>query len=189
MSGLSFSRSIGGWEAEDTVQDSPSEKLWCMLQAVLHGVMEEDDVRSLYLWLERLAKNPHTEDEAKSIVAGEHTSHNYTIYMTCADSNILDQSMVGDNLEEHAHACAGTLPPVQRAVLNLLPSLAPTEVPQLWPDLIQLHLNLLQPQHLPSQASLAAGPAETDAHANVNRHALTALSMEKTVEMLAALYR
>ena len=42
-----------------------------MLQAVLHGVMEEDDVRSLYLWLERLAKNPHTEDEAKSIVAGE----------------------------------------------------------------------------------------------------------------------
>lgn len=40
------------------------------LQGVLHGVMEEEDVRTLYLWLERLAKNPHTEDEARSIVAG-----------------------------------------------------------------------------------------------------------------------
>ena len=74
-------------------------------------------------------------------------------------------------------------------MLNLLPNLAPTEVPQLWPDLIQLHLNLLQPQHLPSQAALAAEASEGDAHGNVNRHALTALSMEKTVEILAALYR
>lgn len=86
-------------------------------------------------------------------------------------------------------ACTGTLPPVQRAVLTLLPNLAPTELPQLWPDLIQLHLNLLQPQHLPSQASLSAESSEGHAHANVNRHALTALSMEKTAEMLAALYR
>ena len=45
--------------------------LWHM-QSVLHGVMEEDDVRALYLWLERLARNPHTEDEARSIVAGVH---------------------------------------------------------------------------------------------------------------------
>lgn len=43
------------------------------MQSVLHGVMEEDDVRALYLWLERLARNPHTEDEARSIVAGVHT--------------------------------------------------------------------------------------------------------------------
>ena len=78
---------------------------------------------------------------------------------------------------------------MQRAVLNLLPNLAPTEVPQLWPDLIQLHLNLLQPQQLPTQASLAAEASGVEAHANVNRHALTALSIEKTVEMLAALYR
>lgn len=83
----------------------------------------------------------------------------------------------------------GTLPPVQRAVLTLLPNLAPAELPQLWPDLIQLHINLLQPQQLPSQASLAAGAVESHAHANVNKHALTALSMEKTAEMLAALYR
>lgn len=89
----------------------------------------------------------------------------------------------------HCGACTGTLPPVQRAVLTLLPNLAPTELPQLWPDLIQLHLNLLQPQHLPSQASLSAESSEGHAHANVNRHALTALSMEKTAEMLAALYR
>lgn len=71
-------------------------------------------------------------------------------------------------------------------MLNLLPNLAPTEVPQLWPDLIQLHLNLVQPRHLPLQA---ADSSQGEAHANVNRHALTALSMEKTVEMLAALYR
>ena len=45
----------------------------CHMQSVLHGVMEEDDVRALYLWLERLARNPHTEDEARSIVAGVHT--------------------------------------------------------------------------------------------------------------------
>jgi hypothetical protein len=83
----------------------------------------------------------------------------------------------------------GTLPPVQRAVLTLLPNLAPTELPQLWPDLIQLHINLLQPQQLPSRTSLAAGAAESHAHTNVNKHALTALSMEKTAEMLAALYR
>ena len=42
------------------------------MQSVLHGVMEEDDVRALYVWLERLARNPHTEDEARSIVAGVH---------------------------------------------------------------------------------------------------------------------
>ncbi len=85
--------------------------------------------------------------------------------------------------------CLGTLPPVQRAVLTLLPSLAPSELPQLWPDLIQLHLNLLQPQQLPPQGMVAPGVAEGQVHANVNKHALTALSMEKTVEMLAALYR
>lgn len=45
------------------------------VQGVLHGVMEEDDVRALYLWLERLAKNPHTDDEAKSIVAGAQALH------------------------------------------------------------------------------------------------------------------
>lgn len=71
-------------------------------------------------------------------------------------------------------------------MLNLLPNLAPTELPQLWPDLIQLHINLLQPQQLLLQASQ---DAEGHAHANVNKHALTALSMEKTAEMLAALYR
>ena len=48
------------------------QHICCMAQAVLHGVMDEEDVRSLYLWLERLAKNPHTENEAKSIVAGKH---------------------------------------------------------------------------------------------------------------------
>ena len=85
--------------------------------------------------------------------------------------------------------CPGTLPPVQRAVLTLLPSLVPSELPQLWPDLIQLHLNLLQPQQLPPQGMLAPGAPEGHVHANVNKHALTALSMEKTAEMLAALYR
>ena len=74
-------------------------------------------------------------------------------------------------------------------MLTLLPSLAPSELPQLWPDLIQLHLNLLQPQQLPLQGQLSAGAAEGHTHANANKHALTALSMEKTAEMLAALYR
>lgn len=52
------------------------------MQAVLHGVMEENDVRALYVWLERLAKNPHTEDEAKSIVAGKRPSDRACL--TCA---------------------------------------------------------------------------------------------------------
>ena len=60
----------GGWKSmEKAVLRSG---LWHM-QSVLHGVMEEEDVRALYLWLERLARNPHTEDEARSIVAGVYT--------------------------------------------------------------------------------------------------------------------
>ena len=40
---------------------------------------------------------------------------------------------------------------MQKAVLTLLPSLAPAELPQLWPDLIQLLLNLLRPHQLEAQ--------------------------------------
>ena len=93
--------------------------------------------------------------------------------------------------------CAGTLPPVQKAVFSLLPTLAPAELPQLWPDLLQLLLNLLRPHQLLAQASSV--PAQEPAAAvqqspgakssNVNRHALSALSMETAVDILAQLYR
>lgn len=44
---------------------------------------------------------------------------------------------------------------MQKAVFSLLPSLAPAELPQLWPDLIQLLLNLLRPHQLEAQGSAA----------------------------------
>lgn len=85
--------------------------------------------------------------------------------------------------------CAGTLPPVQKAVFTLLTGLAPLEQPQLWPDLIDLLLSLLKPHQLQPSDSAASNAAAADGGANVNKHALTALSMEKVVEILAQLYR
>jgi hypothetical protein len=103
-------------------------------------------------------------------------------------------------------ARAGMLPPVQKAVFSLLPSLAPAELPQLWPDLLQLLLNLLRPRQLllsQSQAAAASSPAHdapqqqqqqqqlsaASKASNVNRHALSALSMETAVDILSQLYR
>lgn len=41
------------------------------LQGTLHTVMEEGDVTDMYTWLERLAKNPYTDDELRPVVPGE----------------------------------------------------------------------------------------------------------------------
>ena len=78
--------------------------------------------------------------------------------------------------------------------------LVPLPRSALWPDLIALLLHLLRPHQLEAQAE-GLGP-QADGEASdlpalmpgptsivVNRHALSALSMEKTVEILAALYR
>ncbi len=54
--------------------------------------------------------------------------------------------------------CAGTLPPVQKAVLCLLPTLAPADAPALWPDFLSTLLDLLRPELLPSE-----GPGPADA--------------------------
>lgn len=71
--------------------------------------------------------------------------------------------------------------------------MAPVELPQLWPDLIDLLLNLLKPHQLqPDDSASDARPPDTaggTGSANVNKHALTALSMEKVVEILSQLYR
>jgi hypothetical protein len=71
--------------------------------------------------------------------------------------------------------------------------MAPVELPQLWPDLIDLLLNLLKPHQLqPDDSALDARPPDAaggTGSANVNKHALTALSMEKVVEILSQLYR
>lgn len=53
---------------------------------------------------------------------------------------------------------AGTLPPVQKAVLGLLPTLAPADAPALWPDFLGTLLDLLRPELL-----TAAGGASPDA--------------------------
>lgn len=93
-------------------------------------------------------------------------------------------------------SCAGTLPPVQKAVFTLLPSLGPTQLPQLWPDLLQLLLNLLRPQALEALSSAVeqqqqhtVGAGSPPKSSNVNRHALSALSMEAAVDILSQLYR
>jgi hypothetical protein len=39
-------------------------------QATLNTVIEEDDVRQMYGWLKRLAKNPYADDEARPVVPG-----------------------------------------------------------------------------------------------------------------------
>lgn len=52
---------------------------------------------------------------------------------------------------------AGTLPPVQKAVLCLLPTLAPADAPALWPDFLGALLGLLRPELL---ASEGPGPAD-----------------------------
>lgn len=74
-----------------------------------------------------------------------------------------------------------------------LTSMAPVELPQLWPDLIDLLLNLLKPHQLqPADPTPDGRPADTaggSGSTNVNKHALTALSMEKVVEILSQLYR
>lgn len=36
--------------------------------------MEEGDVTDMYVWLERLAKNPYTDDELRPVVPGESIS-------------------------------------------------------------------------------------------------------------------
>lgn len=41
------------------------------LQGTLHTVMEEGNVTDMYMWLERLAKNPYTDDELRPLVPGE----------------------------------------------------------------------------------------------------------------------
>lgn len=46
-----------------------------VVQATLHAAMEEDDVREMYFWLERLAKNPYADDEVKPAVPGKHLFH------------------------------------------------------------------------------------------------------------------
>lgn len=68
--------------------------------------------------------------------------------------------------------------------------MAPVELPQLWPDLIDLLLNLLKPHQLqPTEPANAPDMAASTSSANVNKHALSALSMEKVVDILAQLYR
>ena len=76
---------------------------------------------------------------------------------------------------------------MQKAVFTQLTSMAPVELPQLWPDLIDLLLNLLKPHQL--QPADSTPDDASAAGANVNKHALTALSMEKVVDILAQLYR
>lgn len=85
---------------------------------------------------------------------------------------------------------------MQKAVFTLLATLAPVDLPQLWPDLIDLLLNLLKPNMVEGPSS-AESRVAADATAsssggggsNVNKHAITSLSMEKTIEILAQLYR
>lgn len=42
----------------------------CWRQAVMKPVMGEDDVRSAYVWLQRLACNPYADDDSPAVVHG-----------------------------------------------------------------------------------------------------------------------
>lgn len=42
----------------------------CWPQVALWTVMQEDDVRKTYAWLERMARNPYTDDDTSPVVPG-----------------------------------------------------------------------------------------------------------------------
>ncbi|KAK9834027.1 hypothetical protein WJX81_004391 [Elliptochloris bilobata] len=106
----------------------------------------------------------------------------------------------------------GTLPPVQKAVLCLLPTLAPADAPALWADYLSTLLDLLRPELLtagpPGPPDVARGRAGAACESsigsnrdggarellsrgggNVNRHALSAGAMECVIDILARVYR
>ena len=102
----------------------------------------------------------------------------------------------------------GMLPPVQKAALALLPTLTPSHLPQLWPDLLMALLHLMRPE-LVAQAS-EAGP-EDPAGAlslrttvqprrtnslekslgtlNVNKGALSCALQQRVLDTLVLLFR
>ncbi|KAK9810126.1 hypothetical protein WJX72_005196 [[Myrmecia] bisecta] len=86
-------------------------------------------------------------------------------------------------------AAPGTIPPVQKAALALFPTLAPTDLTDLWPDLFAALLALLQPaapdpQAPPPEDAGAVSPAPPPP-----RSALTSQCMERVVEICVQLYR
>ena len=98
------------------------------------------------------------------------------------------------------------LPPVQKAALALLPTLTPTHLPQLWPDLLLALLHLMRPD-LVAQASetgpqdaagaLSPRPAPHPRRTaslemgtlNVNRGALSCALQQRVLDTLVLLFR
>ena len=84
-------------------------------------------------------------------------------------------------------ACAGILPPVQKAALSLLPTLVPpVQLPQLWPDLILTLLRLIRPGLLQLPVPSLSNSFNSS---NINKHALSSLAQERVVDTVAQLYR
>ena len=78
---------------------------------------------------------------------------------------------------------------MQKAALALLPTLVPTQLPELWPDLILTLLHLIRPDQLQlPTASDSLSPAKVTT-GNINKHALSSLMQERVVGEVAQLYR
>ena len=99
------------------------------------------------------------------------------------------------------------LPPVQKAALGLLPTLIPTHLPQLWPDLLVTLLHLVRPELLaqaldpPSEEAGGALSPRPTAKAtrrtnslemgtlNVNKGALSCALQQRVLDTLVLLFR
>lgn len=77
---------------------------------------------------------------------------------------------------------AGTLPAVQKAALALFQTFLPLQLSQLWPDLINTILRIVNP-------SLLDSPPVVDASPRSHRTDLSSFSMERVVDLLLQLYR
>lgn len=148
------------------------------LNAAMHEVFEEDDMRQIFRWLTKFLNNPYSEDD-QLVPAGTLPP-----------------------VQKAAFALFPSLVPLQPP--ELWPELLNTLIQLLKPHLLegqqqqqlqqQLHLQLLQQQQLgPGQRQgsfNARGPAAPSSNNNsLHRPALSSLSMERALEIVLQLYK
>ena len=81
----------------------------------------------------------------------------------------------------HPLQVAVGLPPVQKAVLALLPSLGPTHLPHLWPELLYMMVRFLKPHQV-----LEAWRAQQEVLAEQQRAAAIAAALQQEAAAVAA---
>lgn len=83
----------------------------------------------------------------------------------------------------------GTLPPVQKAGLQVFPSLAPVSTDGLWPDFLACLLRLLRPDQLSTGPEPVVDPAAKPSARDLKRWATSSLLMESVLALLVEIVR